>query len=289
MSSVVEGEPLVRIAAISDIHMTIENTEQYPGRSELRRGFSQANEVGAHILALVGDQGNRGDPTGVIQVGEDAAKCFPGFKVAISGNHDDPEAMKLLPGMGIEVLEKQTRIIEINGVKIGIYGQNGSLEHNVRESLRGMSWDDQMPFHHDYTRRAYHQDAVREIAALVKEGIDVLLVLSHVPLFGEQTSELENPRLTEMTPETGKFIDSLPVPLRIVVAGHTHSYWNRNIGRDKPFALTENNTVIANVASQNARRSNRPVVTTFDIYRLSDGELTVQYPIVSDSVVSQAS
>jgi predicted phosphodiesterase len=286
-----EGPSVARFAVTSDIHYTIDIDDQFPGRSRFQRELREVDNAGAHVLLLLGDLGNRGNPTGVIQVGEDAASNFSGQIIAISGNHDAPEAMKLLPTMGIEVLEKQTKILDINGIRIGVYGQNGSLDYKQRESLQasGLSWEEQIPAYHEYTRREYHTHAVREINALVAEGIDVLLVLSHVPLFAEQTTELENPLLKEMTPETGEFIDELIVPLRIVGGGHTHSYFNRNIGRDNPFAITKKGTVIANVATQNARRSNRPDITSFEIQRLSDGSLTVVYPIIPDCVISQVS
>lgn len=282
----IPGERVLRIAAISDIHRGNPDT-RYPQRNELRSELVFANKAGADLLILGGDLGDRGSIEGMREVGEDAAESFPGIKIAVAGNHDTDEGMEELRQCGIDVLEKQRRILRINGLKIGLYGQGGFLDHAIRERMRDWDWDAQAPVHHEYTRRNYHPHAVEQISALVQEGVDVLIAVSHVGLYRQHVSNSPQQRLTEMTPDIGEFIDSQEVGLRLALSGHHHSFGR--YGPDEPLVVTENNTFVGSIAAPNARRNKRSVVTMIDVYRLPDGSLTAQYVPLPSVDISQAS
>lgn len=285
MEKVVEGKRIARIAAISDLHYGI-NEEGYLTLSEIGEQFAAADKLGADLLVLGGDNTDRANFEKSYDFAQTARTNFSRRIVAIGGNHDNEKTLESLRQVGIEVLDGSTTMMELDGFRIGVFGQNGSLPFQLRESLRGEDWDTvQTPAHQVYTRRHYHPVAEREINALVIQGIDVLIALSHVPLYPQQVTDVvSNPQLKEMTPDTMEYIESLPVRRKIALSGHTHSFKKRQFGRANPVAILESETVVGNIAYPNMVRGEQSPITFIDIYQMEDGELAVIVPQLVSAV-----
>lgn len=258
-----ENDRLLRIAAISDIHWGNPDT-RYPNGEELEREFAQADEAGADMLFLLGDITDRSLPGGGYAVGTLARESFRRSIYVIGGNHDSEETLDELRDAEVHVLDRESTIETIHGLQVGIYGQNGSMPFAEREAIRTWSWKDQEPVFHAYTAEHYHPGIVEALDTLVQQGVDIALVLSHVGLYAQQRSQY-GAALSEMTPLSADYIDGLTIP-RVVFSGHNHSFSDHKHGCDDPITVSENGTILGNFAAPNARRTERPVVTLFDIH-----------------------
>jgi uncharacterized protein len=112
----------IRIAAAGDIHIRDAN------RDQLRQAFSRLNgEV--ELVLLAGDLTTHGEP----DEGAWLAEACAGLDVpvfAVLGNHDwhadrTDELIPALEAGGITVLERESRVCELDGCEVGIVGLKG--------------------------------------------------------------------------------------------------------------------------------------------------------------------
>ena len=112
----------IRIAAAGDVHIRDTN------RAQLKEAFSRLNgEV--EVVLLAGDLTTHGEPEQAAWLAEACAGLdMPVF--AVLGNHDWHESRveELVPVLeegGITVLEREARVVELDGCEIGVVGLKG--------------------------------------------------------------------------------------------------------------------------------------------------------------------
>ena len=112
----------IRIAAAGDIHIREAN------REGLTEAFSRlAGQV--ELVLLAGDLTTHGEP----EQGQWLAEACAGLDIpifAVLGNHDwhSDRAEKLIPALeagGVTVLEREARVVELDGCEVGIVGLKG--------------------------------------------------------------------------------------------------------------------------------------------------------------------
>jgi Icc-related predicted phosphoesterase len=112
----------VRIAAAGDVHAS------EPHRARLESAFADL-DGDADVVLLAGDLTARGDPNeAAVLAAARGAIAVPVF--AVLGNHDHhldraDEVREVLEAAEIEVLERETAIVEVDGVELGIVGTKG--------------------------------------------------------------------------------------------------------------------------------------------------------------------
>jgi len=112
----------VRVAAVGDVHFGVDSAGRL--RPHLQGLADQAD-----VLLLAGDLTKCGHPDEArVLAGELEPLAVP--TVAVLGNHDyhaDEEAAvaKLLGEVGVEVLEGDATVIEIDGCRLGVAGAKG--------------------------------------------------------------------------------------------------------------------------------------------------------------------
>jgi Icc-related predicted phosphoesterase len=112
----------IRIAAAGDIHIRETNREQ------LKHAFNELNGQ-VELVLLAGDLTTHGEP----EQAEWFADACAGLDVpvyAVLGNHDwhadrPDELIRALEGGGVTVLERESRVIELDGCEVGIVGLKG--------------------------------------------------------------------------------------------------------------------------------------------------------------------
>jgi Icc-related predicted phosphoesterase len=113
---------MIRIAACGDVHFGLDSTGM------LRPHLEHLPER-ADVLLVAGDLTRHGDPDeAAVLAGELAGLPVP--VVAVLGNHDyhcDREAdiVKVLERAGVRVLEGDSTVIAVNGLRVGIAGTKG--------------------------------------------------------------------------------------------------------------------------------------------------------------------
>ena len=122
MSDATEGQERVRVAAAGDIHVREANAEQ------VGEAF-QAIAPEADLILLAGDLTTHGEPDQAAFLA-DACKGLEPPVVAVLGNHDHhcaraQELRAALEEAGITVLERSSRVYEIDGVEVGVVGAKG--------------------------------------------------------------------------------------------------------------------------------------------------------------------
>jgi uncharacterized protein len=155
----------IRIAAAGDIHIREANREQ------LREAFARlGGEV--ELVLLAGDLTTHGEPEQGAWLAEACADLdMPVF--AVLGNHDwhadrPDELIPALDAGGITVLERESRVIELDGCEVGIVGLKGFVG-----GFPGSSLPD---FGEPLLRQVYRQTS-DDVAAL-DEG---LRAVAHCP------------------------------------------------------------------------------------------------------------
>ncbi|WP_327327730.1 metallophosphoesterase [Streptomyces sp. NBC_01210] len=113
---------MIRVAAVGDIHMGRDSA------GTLRPAFDTLGEC-ADVLLLAGDLTRHGtvDEAEVV-AGEVAGLDVP--VVAVLGNHDynndqQAEVTALLGGAGVTVLESESAVLDVGGVRVGVAGTKG--------------------------------------------------------------------------------------------------------------------------------------------------------------------
>jgi Icc-related predicted phosphoesterase len=116
---------VIRIAAVADLHVGRESA------GTLRPHFSHLSEQ-ADVLLLAGDLTRVGDPAEAEVLVEELADVLSAAVpvVAVLGNHDyhddrQAEIVSLLEEGGIDVLEGEQLVIELEGGRLGVAGSKG--------------------------------------------------------------------------------------------------------------------------------------------------------------------
>lgn len=112
---------MIRVAAVGDIH--------YDHDSQGRLGPLEALERRADVLLLAGDLTRRGDPDEAAVLASD----LRGARVpvlAVLGNHDyhqdrQSEVAAVLADAGVQVLEGDAAVLQIDGESVGVAGVKG--------------------------------------------------------------------------------------------------------------------------------------------------------------------
>jgi predicted MPP superfamily phosphohydrolase len=127
----------LKIVAISDIH----GGSNFITEKKLREIVIKTNEQNPDIIVLLGDyvSQSRGIGTPLKMTVEILAENLKGFKAkygvfGVLGNHDgwhnDPIIKSALKNAGIQMLEDELAVIEINGKKLNILGLRDHLKVN---------------------------------------------------------------------------------------------------------------------------------------------------------------
>jgi Icc-related predicted phosphoesterase len=112
----------VRVAAAGDIHCGEHN------RAEIRAAF--AGLVGrADLVLLAGDLTTQGEPDQA-RVLADACRGLPVPVVAVLGNHDwhanrTDEVARILAHADVLLLERESTVLDVRGIDVGIVGLKG--------------------------------------------------------------------------------------------------------------------------------------------------------------------
>ena len=115
-----DGKPRIRIAAAGDVHATEVR------REELERSFE---EVDADLVLLAGDLTTHGEPEQAAVLAE-ASRRASAPTIAVLGNHDHHsgrgrEVAAALRDGGVDVLEREARLVTFDHAQIGIVGTKG--------------------------------------------------------------------------------------------------------------------------------------------------------------------
>jgi len=113
---------VIRIAACGDVHFGLDSAGM------LRPHLEHLPER-ADVLLLAGDLTRHGDPAESAILADELAG-LPVPVVAVLGNHDyhcDREAdiVKVLEGAGVRVLEGDSTVVDVDGMRLGVAGTKG--------------------------------------------------------------------------------------------------------------------------------------------------------------------
>nr|MBA2569405.1 metallophosphoesterase [Actinomycetota bacterium] len=176
----------VRLAAAGDIHCSEENRDQVAaGFHEIRRR--------ADIVLLAGDLTTHGEPAEAVVLAE-IVRGFPLPVYAVLGNHDwhadrTDEVTVALREAGIVVLNGESAIAEVRGVRVGIAGTKGFI---------GGFPDSELPDFGEPLLRRVYAETTHEVEALASgldeiSDCDIRVVLLH---YAPTTTTLEGERQT---------------------------------------------------------------------------------------------
>ena len=205
----------IRIAAAGDVHIREANREQ------LTQAFA-ALDGEADLVLLAGDLTTHGEP----EQGAWLAEACAGLDVpilAVLGNHDwhvdrRDELVAVLEEGGIDVLERDHRVIEICGTEVGVAGCKG---------FSGGFDGAHIPDFGEPLMREVYAESMREAGALDEALRAIALCPFRIVLlhYAPITGTLEGER-HDIWPFLGT--DRLAVPLRehrpdLVLHGHAHA------------------------------------------------------------------
>lgn len=141
----------IRIAAAGDVHAAPAR------RAELEAAFA---EVDADLVLLAGDLTTHGEPRQAAVLAKAAGRCEAPI-LAVLGNHDHhegraEEVTSVLRDAGIDVLDRDARTLELNGIDVGVVGTKGFIG-----GFPGSSLPD---FGEPLLRRAYAETTAEVLA-----------------------------------------------------------------------------------------------------------------------------
>jgi uncharacterized protein len=222
MAIVSEGQPRepaerhVRIAATGDVHCGREgDRERWTAAFEGLRGR-------VDLILLAGDLTTHGEPEQAAILA-DAARDADVPVLAVLGNHDwhanrrDEVAAALMAG-GIDVLEREHRVLDIAGAEVGVVGCKGFV---------GGFPGSHMPDFGEPLLREVYAEGMREVEALDAGLREIALSPFRIVLlhYSPATDTLEGER-RDIWAFLGS--DRLAVPIRehapdLVLHGHAHA------------------------------------------------------------------
>src|SRR5205807_3275700 len=112
----------IRVAAFGDVHAGEEM------RGHMREQFEHLPER-ADVLLMAGDLTKCGTPEEAAVLAEELGP-LPVPKLAVLGNHDyhadrEKDVTAVLEDAGIRVLDGDTEVVEVDGVRLGVAGVKG--------------------------------------------------------------------------------------------------------------------------------------------------------------------
>jgi Icc-related predicted phosphoesterase len=207
--------PTIKVAAAGDIHCHDGN------RREIAHGFEQIAER-ADVITLAGDLTTHGEPEQGAMVAA-AAVDLDVPVLAVLGNHDwhagrRDELVAVLQEGGIDVLEREHRVLELCGTEVGIAGCKGF----------GGGFDGaHIPDFGEPLMREVYAESIREADALDAALRAIALCPFRIALlhYAPITETLRGER-SDIWPFLGT--DRLAAPLRehhpdLVLHGHAHA------------------------------------------------------------------
>lgn len=282
---------IVKAAAISDFHNGNEDP-RYLKLDQLDAEIKILNGLGIDILFVVGDLTQSGTLAEASEVGK-VLTNFNGELVVGTGNHDHISKLgateRGLRRQGIETMDRKSLVKNINGVKLGIIVEDGSIPQGHLQKIEGLHWKDRTPEFHKVTGGKPLRRLQRNTEKLLSSGIDALIVARHIPVFLEQYGDgNEHTIYYQSHPDFANYLLSLPTEvLQMVLSGHYHSFESDDWGRRNPWAEVGENKYAANVAQPNATRAGRDPFTLFTIEKLmtESGEKVIFQPVTTDMLV----
>jgi uncharacterized protein len=211
-----QEECTVRIAATGDIHIGREGD-----RDRWARAFAGLRDR-VDLVLLAGDLTTHGEPEQAAMVAA-AARELDVPVLAVLGNHDwhanrHDELVALLRDGGIDVLERDHRMLELCGTEVGIAGCKG---------FGGGFEGAHIPDFGEPLMRSVYAESIREAEALDEALRAIALCPFRIALlhYAPITATLKGER-TDIWPFLGT--DRLAAPLRehnpdLVLHGHAHA------------------------------------------------------------------
>jgi uncharacterized protein len=211
-----QAECAIRIAATGDIHIGREGD-----RDRWAQAFAGLRDR-VDLVLLAGDLTTHGEPEQAAMVAA-AARALDVPVLAVLGNHDwhanrHDELVALLQEGGIDVLERDHRVLELGGTEVGIAGCKG---------FGGGFEGAHIPDFGEPLMRSVYAESIREAAGLDGALRAIALCPFRIALlhYAPITATLEGER-TDIWPFLGT--DRLAAPLRehhpdLVLHGHAHA------------------------------------------------------------------
>lgn len=261
----------VRMAIVADIHNghPEDRDGEFGTPQQWKAWFRGAQEAGAQILILGGDNTHTGLPREAKQLAKSARENFNGNIFAISGNHDMIEdklshVNAAMEEEGVTVLDDKAEIVKIKERCIGFVGMDGSLDVTRFNTLKDIYPDKEKRTDriYDETEEKYGKIFQANLDWLRKAQVEFIIPIIHVPIHVDQYSDTTPPdRLRDMTPLMYKRILKVKDKVAVVVGGHVHSTKSASYRRDNPLYQTKEGVNMLNVAAPNAiRQGNNPIV-----------------------------
>lgn len=263
----------VRIAATADIHHghPREKDGEFGTRAQWSAWFEGAQTAGAQILILGGDNTHTGKAHEAKEIARLAKTMFGSPIYAINGNHDkiggkEDEMNLLMEKEGVTVLDNKAEIIDIQGVRIGLVGMNGSM--NIDEFHKLPIDQTRWEKVHERTEELYGEIFGNNLDFLLQNQnmVDYILPIIHIPIHIDQYSDTNPPEiLKDMTPKIYKRICAVKENIAAVIGGHVHSLRSESYRRRDPYYETKDGISMINVAAPNAIRQGENPIFLFDI------------------------
>ncbi|MEV0522160.1 metallophosphoesterase [Streptomyces sp. NPDC050439] len=238
---------MIRVAAVGDIHMGLDS------QGVLRPAFETLPEC-ADLLLLAGDLTRHGTPEEARVVAREVAG-LPVPVVAVLGNHDHhderpEEVTAILRDAGVQVLEGQGTVVEVDGKRVGVAGTKGFGGGFIGRS--GSEFGEPlMKEFIRYTRRC--ADGLRtSLRELAEQDCDARVALMH---FSPVSDTLAGEPL-EIFPFLGSYLLAEAVDeagADLAVHGHAHA--------GTEHGMTSGGVPVRNVAQPVIRKA-------FNVYHL---------------------
>ncbi|WP_051819294.1 metallophosphoesterase family protein [Streptomyces sp. NRRL S-920] len=238
---------MIRVAAVGDIHMGADS------QGLLRPAFETLPDC-ADLLLLAGDLTRHGTPDEARVVAREVAD-LPVPVIAVLGNHDHhderpEEVTAVLRDAGVQVLEGQGTVVEVDGARVGVAGTKGFGGGFVGRS--GSEFGEPlMKEFIRYTRRC--AEGLRaSLHELAEQGCDTRVALTH---FAPVPDTLAGEPL-EIYPFLGSYLLAEAVDAAgadLAVHGHAHA--------GTEHGMTSGGVPVRNVAQPVIRKA-------FNVYHL---------------------
>jgi Icc-related predicted phosphoesterase len=238
---------VIRVAAVGDLHAGQDSSGQIAPR------FDDLPDR-ADVLLLAGDLTRRGTPEeGKVLAEELRSVAVP--VVAVLGNHDyhagrQDDIRGMLEDVGVQVLEGEAAVLEMDGVRLGVAGTKGFGGGFAGASATAFGEDVMKAFvGHTEEVSARLENALRDLKA------DLRIALLH---YAPVEATLSGERL-EIYPFLGSYLLAEAIDRAgadVVFHGHAHR------GTEK--GVTPGGVLVRNVAET-------VIGHAYQVYRLGDG------------------
>ena len=238
---------MIRVAAVGDIHFGADSA------GTLRPHLEDIAEQ-ADVYLLAGDLTRLGDPDEAAVLAHEL-RGLPVPVVAVLGNHDyhsdqEKAVTEVLEGVGVQVLEGTSTVVDVSGTPVGIAGVKG-FGSGFAGACGSDFGEPMMKAYVRHTQEAADRlrDALQDLA---RAGVERRVALMH---YSPSEGTLQGERL-EIYPFLGSYLLGEAVDrvgADVAIHGHAHG------GTEKGF--TPGGIQVRNVA--------QPVISrAYNVYRL---------------------